>query len=88
MKLESGESSQTVNFKSMRPNPDQYSENFSDDEQELNKDTYKEYAERTPQGKDYDKIRNSFNTLHSINDLKFKPDDVEIPDSSCKKLDF
>lgn len=54
----------------------------------MNKEDYKEYANRAPEGEEYNKFRDSLNTIHDINDIKFKPSDVELPDPSSIKLNL
>jgi hypothetical protein len=43
---------------------------------------YKEYADRAPEDEEFDKVRDSLNTINDIKDIKFKPADVEVPDAS------
>jgi hypothetical protein len=98
---------QKAGFESVRPNPEQYDEDFKESgaggETEGDKD-YQEYAYKTPEGEEFDKFKcqskrensfpfnilnvffkqnkASFQTIHDINDIKFRPDEVELPDPS------
>lgn len=61
-----GETSRKSDFSSVRPNPDQYSEEINKEKQNTN---YKEQAAKA-EGKDYEGIKQSFETIHNIQDVK------------------
>ena len=48
----------------------------------MDKDDYKEYMYRAGESEDFKDIKASLNTMHDINDIKLRSDDVELPDPS------
>eukprot|EP01016_Furgasonia_blochmanni_P010130 TRINITY_DN14265_c0_g1_i3.p1 TRINITY_DN14265_c0_g1~~TRINITY_DN14265_c0_g1_i3.p1 ORF type:complete len:232 (-),score=64.38 TRINITY_DN14265_c0_g1_i3:327-1022(-) len=88
-----GAASQAQGFESVRPNPNQYKENFDEEREkhrqrgpdgEEKQTDYQEYAYRAPESEEFDNIRDSFQTIHDIKDIKFRPDDVDLPDPSLR----
>ena len=73
------------NFRSVRPNPEQYREDFKDEFQD--KETgenmdYRENYHKTPDGEEYSKFKQSFKEMEMMRNIKFNPDNVEVPDPS------
>lgn len=68
-------------FESMRPNSEHYKEDFWE-ERERDHDDYKEFAHKAGMDPETAKFKDSFETIYDIKDIKFRPDDIVIPDAS------
>jgi hypothetical protein len=75
--------SRSEEFQSMRPNPGQYRDDF---EEEKFRDSaeYKEFAYKAGIDPETQKFKDSFEAIYEIKDIKFRADDVELPDPSSK----
>jgi len=71
-----------TDFRSVRPDADQYNEEFFKNEQQRSESDYKEWAYKASQDPETEKFTESFEAIHEIKDIKFRPDDVKIPDPS------
>jgi hypothetical protein len=85
------------NFRSVRPNAGQYSEESTEDGPNRDNADYKEWEEKARMSEEHAhmagnnhslnyKFSGSFRTVFDIRDIKFTPTDVEIPDPSSKPL--
>jgi hypothetical protein len=77
--------SRDPNFQSVRPNPDQYREDFKEEYQDKEsgeKMDYKENFHKTPDSEEYSKLKKSFKEMEMMRNIKFNPDNVDIPDPS------
>lgn len=77
------------NFKSVRPNPEQYREDFQEEYQDNEtgeKMDYKENFHKTPDGEEYSNLKQSLKEMEVMKNIKFNPDNVEIPDPSSFSL--
>lgn len=81
MDIDRSGSSRGADFESMRPNADQYKENFWEN-RERDYQEYKEFAEKAGMDTSTNKFKESFETMYDIRDIKFRPDDVAVPDPS------
>lgn len=73
------------NFQSVRPNPEQYKEDFNEeykDQETGEKMDYKESFHKTPDSEEYSNLKMSFKEMEMMRNIKFNPDNVEIPDPS------
>jgi hypothetical protein len=77
-------------FESVRPNPEQYKENFEDAEEVGNKQKFDHYEfskkARMMDMEEDDKsaFKNSAEVIHSINSIKFDPNPVDLPNPESK----
>jgi hypothetical protein len=87
VKIDSYHKNSEREFKSVRPNPSEYKEDFKDEFSNENGEQtdYKEFVHRTPAGKEFQKFRESFEEMHQIKNIKFATEHVEMPDPSSKK---
>ncbi|KRX03290.1 DnaJ domain [Pseudocohnilembus persalinus] len=69
-------------YRSVRPNSEDYSDDYRDEKQEMNQDNFQEFAFRAPDSEAYRDMKESLHTMHDINDIKIRVDDVEVPDAS------
>ncbi len=65
-------------FESVRPNPEQYSERS----EKMEDIDFKEYEFRTPNTEEYADLKESLNTIANLKDIKFRPDEQELPNPS------
>ena len=73
------------NFQSVRPNPEQYKEDFKEEFQDKEtgeKMDYKEFYHKTPDNEEFSKFKQSFKEMEMMKNIKFNPDNVAIPDPS------
>jgi curved DNA-binding protein CbpA len=69
-----------ADFKSARPNASDYNEEFWKEDRQRSEHEYKEYAYKAKEDADTEHMADSFETIHSLRDIKFRPDDVAVPD--------
>eukprot|EP01017_Pseudomicrothorax_dubius_P002606 TRINITY_DN10148_c0_g1_i1.p1 TRINITY_DN10148_c0_g1~~TRINITY_DN10148_c0_g1_i1.p1 ORF type:complete len:194 (+),score=32.41 TRINITY_DN10148_c0_g1_i1:113-694(+) len=91
--LRSGPSSaaaSSAGFESVRPNAEQYRENFDeetirrDEQMGSTKRDYYEYMNKAPDDAEHESMKESLKTMADIAEIKFRPDDVDLPDPSSK----
>ena len=68
-------------FQSVRPNAGQYRDDF-DEEKMRDSAEYKEFAYKAGMDPETQQFRDSFEAIYEIKDIKFRADDVELPDPS------
>ncbi|CAD8106678.1 unnamed protein product [Paramecium primaurelia] len=68
-------------YESVRKNYKDYDENFSESNEQKD---YKEFYHQAEdlKGQEYDHLKKSFQTIHEVKDIKFKPIDMKMPDPS------
>lgn len=74
-------------FQSVRPNPDQYREDFKTEFQDSDSGAgmdYKENYHKTPDDQEHETLKKSFKEMEMMRNIKFNPDNVEVPDASSK----
>lgn len=75
-----------ANFSSVRPYPEQYREDFEKNEEKHaenpEKMDYRETFHKTPDSEEYQGIKHSLKEMELMKNIKFNPENVEIPDSS------
>ena len=49
---------------------------------------YEEYAHRTPDSGEFADLKQSLHTIHDIRDIKFRPDDVDLPDPASTTINI
>jgi len=69
-------------FESVRPDSSQYRDDFFKNEHRRSESDYKEWAYKAAQDPETEKFADSFEAIHEIKDIKFRPDDIKIPDAS------
>ncbi|CAD8113891.1 unnamed protein product [Paramecium sonneborni] len=69
-------------YESVRKNYKDYDENFQ--ESSSDQQDYKEFYHQAEdmKGQEYDHLKKSFQTIHEVKDIKFKPIDMKMPDPS------
>jgi len=89
MDFEGSSARNRSDFNSVRPNASQYSDEFDADEEYAREEAdYKEWAYKASQDAEHMKFSDSFETINDIKDIKFRPDNVDVPDASKRfKLD-
>lgn len=65
-------------FESVRPKPGQYEEGG----EKMEDIDYKEFEFRTPDSEEYADLKESLNTIANMKDIKFRPDEQELPNPS------
>ncbi|CAD8192552.1 unnamed protein product [Paramecium octaurelia] len=68
-------------YESVRKNYKDYDENFAESNEQKD---YKEFYHQAEdlKGQEYDHLKKSFQTIHEVKDIKFKPIDMKMPDPS------
>lgn len=85
MDFEGSSARDRSDFSSVRPGAHQYSEEFDNDEDFDRDDAqYKEWAYKASQNPEHSGFADSFETIHDIKDIKFRPDETPIPDASTR----
>lgn len=81
-------SSRASGFESVRPNPNQYNEDFNEDQARRDASMgsgdrdYYEAMHKAGTDEEFSAFRESLKTMHDIKDIKFRPDDGDVPDAS------
>ena len=71
-------------FQSVRPNASQYRDDF-EEETMRDSEEYKEFAYKAGLDPETQKFKDSFDAIYEIKDIKFRADDVELPDPSSTR---